>query len=84
VCEWNARLPHPRRHGRPADHFAARSVPAGLTLDTRTGVITGQLKRAGEYHVTASAVNAKGRAKANLRIVVGDTLALTPPLGGQL
>lgn len=61
--------------------FAARSLPAGLTLDARTGAITGQLNRVGEHRVTVSAANDRGRVKADLRIVVGDTLTLTPPLG---
>ncbi len=61
--------------------YTAVALPAGLKLDAWTGVITGQLDRAGEHWVTVRAANAAGQAKAKLRIVVGETLALTPPLG---
>ncbi len=62
--------------------FSASGLPAGLTLDTKTGIITGALATAGRTSVAVTATNAKGRATHALTIVGGtDALALTPPLG---
>jgi len=61
--------------------FAADHLPAGLQLDPETGRITGVLKDRGANIVTLSAQNAHGRAERALKIVCGDTIALTPPLG---
>ncbi len=61
--------------------LAAKHLPSGLQLDTATGVITGSLHRAGEYEFTALAKNAAGESQVKIKLVAGDTLALTPPLG---
>jgi alpha-galactosidase len=62
-------------------HFAAKGLPAGLSLDGQSGIITGRVAKAGRYPTTLSAKNAHGSAKREFRIVVGGTLALTPPMG---
>jgi len=61
--------------------FSAKGLPAGLKIDANTGVITGRISKAGTFNVTLNAVNAKGKANKNLRIVCGDAIALTPPMG---
>ncbi len=61
--------------------FSAKNLPEGLHLDGRTGQITGNLPKAGEYTMTFRAKNAKGNAEKKFRIVVGDKIALTPPMG---
>jgi alpha-galactosidase len=62
--------------------FAAENLPAGLTLDSKTGLITGALKTAGRTTVTVTVTNARGKAAGDFTIVGGDdALALTPPLG---
>ena len=66
---------------RPME-FSAKKLPAGLKLDTETGIITGQApSKPGQYNVTLTAANGNGRAKRIFKIVVGDTLAVTPPMG---
>ncbi len=60
---------------------SAEGLPAGLTLDPHTGILTGRVTKAGAYRVTLGAANALGRASRVLRLVVGDRLALTPPMG---
>lgn len=63
--------------------FAARSLPGGLTLDAAAGIIRGTVADSmpREYQTTLVATNSAGRAERAFRIVVGDTLALTPPMG---
>jgi len=61
--------------------FAATGLPAGLTLDAATGRITGSLTQPGTYPVTFHAKNRVGSAQKAFRIVVGDDIALTPPMG---
>jgi alpha-galactosidase len=65
---------------RPME-YAVENLPAGLTVDAKTGQITGVIKERGTYVVTFHAKNAKGEAKRPFKIVCGDTLSLTPSMG---
>src|SRR5450755_1766189 len=61
--------------------FSADGLPRGLTLDAGSGQITGKLKQKGIYQIVLQAANDKGMAGKQFRIVVGDKIALTPPMG---
>jgi alpha-galactosidase len=61
--------------------FSASRLPAGLQLDPQTGLITGSLNSPGVYQVKLRAKNAQGKAERELKIVAGNTIALTPPMG---
>jgi alpha-galactosidase len=61
--------------------FAADNLPDGLNLNETTGRITGKVEKEGKYEVTLRATNDKGSNEKKLRIVIGDAIALTPPLG---
>jgi len=62
--------------------FSARNLPAGLTLDPKTGIITGSLKAEGETIATLTVRGPRGAATRKLKIVGGEhRLALTPPMG---
>jgi len=63
--------------------FTVAGLPAGLTLDAAAGIVRGTIADASPraYDTTIAALNARGRAERAFRIVVGDTLALTPPMG---
>ncbi|MDR3456581.1 MAG: NPCBM/NEW2 domain-containing protein [Verrucomicrobiae bacterium] len=61
--------------------FSAKNLPDGLKLDAKTGRITGALKKQGEFVVTLRAKNILGKAEKSFRIVCGDQIALTPPMG---
>ncbi|HVI44397.1 MAG TPA: putative Ig domain-containing protein [Chitinophaga sp.] len=65
---------------RPVTYQAA-GLPAGVTLNKVTGVISGTVAKAGTYKLVLSASNKKGRTKKEFSLVVGDKLALTPPMG---
>ncbi len=53
----------------------------GLNIDRTTGQLSGVLHAPGEYTLTLKAKNALGQTVRKLRVVCGDTIALTPPLG---
>lgn len=61
--------------------FSAANLPAGLSLDSSTGMITGTLSEKGTNNVTLTASNALGKVSRPFRIVCGDTISLTPALG---
>lgn len=61
--------------------FEVKNLPKGLKLDISTGRITGKIKRPGTYSVTLVATNRLGTSEREFRIVVGDKIALTPPMG---
>src|SRR5262249_12535175 len=62
--------------------FSARRLPSTLRLDPATGIITGTTpQKRGDYAIDLRAVNAKGSSVRPFHLVVGDTLALTPPMG---
>ena len=61
--------------------FSATGLPDGVTLDDK-GVLRGVApEKAGDYDIVVSAENSKGKAVRTIRLAVGDTLALTPPMG---
>lgn len=60
--------------------FTAKGLPYGLSLDAKTGIITGCVSKTGTNRVTLVARNARGEAQQEFRIVVGEKLALTPPM----
>ncbi|NQU53655.1 MAG: glycoside hydrolase family 27 protein, partial [Bacteroidetes bacterium] len=54
---------------------------SGLILDSKTGIITGKVVKKGTYTTNLHAKNTLGEATKKLTIVIGDTIALTPPIG---
>jgi alpha-galactosidase len=61
--------------------FSADNLPTGLYIDPPTGQISGRLEKAAEFNVRLQASNHLGSASSSLKIVCGDTLALTPHMG---
>jgi len=61
--------------------FTASGLPEGLSLDQNSGVISGTTGTAGEYAVVIAAQNSFGSDERTLKIIAGDKLALTPPMG---
>ena len=61
--------------------FAADGLPSCLRLDAENGIITGTAPARGTLTLTLRARNRHGSAARAFKIVSGDTLALTPPMG---
>jgi alpha-galactosidase len=61
--------------------YVVEGLPAGLFLDGTTGRMSGKLTKPGTYPVVLKAKNALGSAVKDFRIVCGDKIALTPPMG---
>jgi alpha-galactosidase len=81
-----ARLGHPLLFTVPISgarpiSVTATGLPSGLALDAHTGIISGAATQEGSYPVVISVSNAKGKARETITIVIGPTIALTPPLG---
>ena len=83
---YGCRPGHPFIYRIPATgdrpmQFTADGLPASLQLDAATGIITGTAPARGELALTLHARNRHGSAARAFKIVSGDTLALTPPMG---
>ncbi|MDP4227746.1 MAG: NPCBM/NEW2 domain-containing protein, partial [Bacteroidota bacterium] len=61
--------------------FDAENLPEGLKINPSTGIISGQIGKAGSYSIVLIAKNGKGQARKDFLIRVGETLALTPSMG---
>jgi alpha-galactosidase len=67
--------------GKRPMQFKVFHLPKGLKVDKKTGLITGLIEKAGEYNVTFRAINDLGKAEKKFKIIVGENITLTPPLG---
>ncbi len=56
-------------------------LPEGLLYSPDKQLITGSLKNRGVYSVTLKAENKKGKVSRFLKIIVGENIGLTPPMG---
>lgn len=61
--------------------FSAENLPAGLFINPKTGIISGKINKKGTYHAVLKAKNEFGETAKPFKIVVGETIALTPPIG---
>ena len=61
--------------------FSAKGLPPGVTLDDK-GVLRGTAPSvAGNFDIAVTAENAHGKATRTIRLAVGETITLTPPMG---
>jgi alpha-galactosidase len=68
--------------GRGPLVYSAQNLPEGLSLDAKTGIISGRIARAGNYSVQLGVKGPAGSDRRILRIECGpNKLALTPILG---
>ncbi len=61
--------------------FSVKGLPNELKLNPETGIISGFTPEKGEYILKIKAVNSKGKDTRELKIIAGEKLALTPPMG---
>lgn len=62
--------------------FAAKGLPAGVSLDPRKGILSGSVRKPGTYPVSLTVRGPRGVGSRTLKIVTGNNkLALTPPMG---
>ena len=61
--------------------FSSCGLPKGLKLDRSSGVVSGSVAKAGEYSIKWKARNKVGKGEGRMTLKVGDTIALTPPMG---
>ena len=88
---FGVRPDHPFLYHIPATgtrpmEYSADKLPAGLTLDAASGNITGKLHKKmwpfkNSYLVRLHAKNSLGTSDKIFKIVVGETIALTPAMG---
>lgn len=65
---------------RPME-FSAEGLPPGLQLNAVTGEIAGRLEKPDQYDLLSRVKNERGATERKFRIVIGETIALTPPMG---
>ena len=62
--------------------FSVDGLPPSLHLDNKSGIISGTAPaQRGDYAMTLHALNRHGKSARPFKLVVGDLLALTPPMG---
>lgn len=63
-------------------HFVVSNLPEGLKLDKEKGIISGITpNKEGNYNMIFEAINEKGSASREFKLVIGEKIALTPPMG---
>ena len=61
--------------------LSATGLPDGANFDAANGILSGAVAKPGTYVVSFSAENRAGSDRRDLKLVVGDKIALTPPMG---
>jgi alpha-galactosidase len=81
VRPWSPFLFKVASTGKPPLKYTADNLPKGLKIDPGTGIISGSTGKKGDYIVKLKVENSVGSASRDLKIVVGNKISLTPPLG---
>ena len=67
--------------GEPPLKYSARDLPEGLKIDAENGIIKGMLSKKGEFLVKLNVENSFGVTESDLKVIVGNKISLTPPMG---
>lgn len=67
--------------GKAPIRYSAENLPSGLSIDRSTGIISGTIAKPAEQTAILTVENELGTARRDLRIIAGDRIALTPPMG---
>ncbi|MES2418832.1 MAG: putative Ig domain-containing protein [Bacteroidota bacterium] len=61
--------------------FGAKNLPEGVKVDSKTGRLSGTVAKNGTYNMVLEASNLKGKTSRDFKIIAGEEIALTPPMG---
>jgi alpha-galactosidase len=61
--------------------FSAKNLPKGVKLNSKTGKLSGSIAKEGTYIIALEAKNKLGKANKDFKLVVGEEISLTPPMG---
>lgn len=61
--------------------YEVLNLPKGVKINKKNGVVSGVIKAPGEYVINLVAQNQFGKTSKSFTLVIGDKLALTPPMG---
>ncbi len=83
---WGVRPSHPivfaiAASGDRPMKFTAEGLPKTVKLDEQTGRLSGLIDKEGIYTITLHAKNKQGSTQSLFKIVVGEDITLTPPMG---
>ncbi len=83
---YGARPGHPFLYKIPVSGekpitYSASGLPAGLNLDSKTGIITGKAMKKGIYKALLKAENKHGINEKEFTIKIGKKITITPPMG---
>ncbi len=67
--------------GKEPLKISVAKLPEGLTFDSKRGIISGRASSRGKYDVKITVENSVGKTSGILKIIIGDQIALTPPMG---
>jgi alpha-galactosidase len=67
--------------GKKPVTYEIEKLPAGLQLDKKTGILSGNIAVSGDYQLLLKANNDSGTDSKKFTIKVGTEIGLTPPLG---
>ncbi|MHA1675342.1 MAG: putative Ig domain-containing protein [Promethearchaeota archaeon] len=62
-------------------HYSIKNLPQGLSLDSRNGIIRGHLSETKTFSLQLTVSNSFGKSERTIKIIVGDIICLTPPMG---
>ena len=57
------------------------NLPYGVKIDSISGILSGKIWLAGEYPIKLKVKNKKGTATKEFKLIIGEKIALTPPMG---
>ncbi len=67
--------------GQRPMQYRVQGLPTGLRLDELTGIVSGVVKKSGNYSVKVTVSNPLGSDTKTIKFVIGNKIALTPPMG---
>ncbi len=67
--------------GRKPLRYTVDSLPEQVHLDPTTGILTGRIDTPGTHRIQVTVSNSIGSNTREIRIVVGEQICLTPPMG---